>query len=251
MIEFFKQFPDVLGIVTLKDQGNMKTNGHNNRNVIRRKKDIFRGFGIYHHTVISASLVDGDSIAFVEETFHRSLSKTDGLITRKTIPMTITADDRHPVVMFDPENRIAGIFNAGWEGLKEEIISKAVSGMIAVGADPKAMHAYVGPGICFKHFEVDKVETSNGFKKKYADCIVKKEANGKRNGKAQVDLAKMIFLQLTAGKEKINPDNVEISGECTFCNPEKFFSSARDGKKGKGIEAMMVLFSMLKPNGAC
>jgi copper oxidase (laccase) domain-containing protein len=96
----------------------------------------------------------------------------------------------------------------------------------ALGVDPRTLCAWLGPGICRRHFEVGDVVRA-AFVVADAESAADFEPNSR--GRWQCDLfalARRRLSRLGVG---------EISGGecCTFSDAERFFSYRRDGQCGR------------------
>jgi YfiH family protein len=138
--------------------------------------------------------------------------------------------DCFPVYFFDPVSNTVGLAHSGWRGTVGNIAGEMVKAIAAKSAD---VIAGIGPGIQVCHFEI-KDDILSEFVK-YPEAIINSE------GKFFVDLPKIISRQLI--EAGLKSQNIESSGECTFCLKEKYFSFRRD--KPKNVEAMVAYIGLL------
>jgi hypothetical protein len=136
-------------------------------------------------------------------------------------PLLITAADCLQVILLDPVTPAIGIVHAGWRSLAAGIIGAAVSAMQAsYGGDPQAMLAGIGPGLgpCCAEFTDPCRELPGTF----SPFI---------HGR-YVDLWAAARCQLEGAG--LDDSRVEVSGICTRCRNDEFFSHRGDrGRTGR------------------
>jgi YfiH family protein len=142
------------------------------------------------------------------------------------VAVSVRTADCLPVLVADPDTGRVAAIHAGWRGVVAGVVR---SGVAALGPGPRAIAA-IGPGIGPCCFEVGPdVASSIAASAPGADVI--------RTGKERphVDLAAAVVAQLAAsGVHRI--DRVPA---CTMCDPARFFSFRRDGKRsGRMLSAI-------------
>ncbi len=196
-----------------RDDNNQPTEGD------RRK--YFSAQGIDYSQVVAADLVHGDNIALVtEENKARVIPDCDALATNVPgIILAITVADCLPLYFFDSDKKAVALAHAGWRGVKADIAGKVVRFMAKnYGSNPEDIAVLVGPHIGLCHFEVQS-DVAEEFAL-WPDYIET------RAGKTFIDLAGIVRAQLL--EVGINPESINISSECTYCLPNKYFSYRRD-----------------------
>lgn len=140
---------------------------------------------------------------------------TDGLITNiPGIPLVVFTADCVPLLFFDPVNRVIAATHAGWRGTAQKIGKKTVGLMKSeFGGKPENIIAAIGPSIGACCFEVDRA-TAENFDERYRIP--------KPNDKFHVDLWAVNKDDLL--DEGMKPGNIYVSGECTICNSDKYYS---------------------------
>jgi YfiH family protein len=97
--------------------------------------------------------VHGAEVARVDEP-GGSVDNVDALITdRKGIALFATFADCYPIVLWDPEKRVAGLVHAGWRGTSAGVGAAAVRFM-REEYGCSFVRAGIGPGICARCYEV-------------------------------------------------------------------------------------------------
>lgn len=175
------------------------------------------------------------------------LIEADGYVTNeKGIALAIFIADCVPVLLEDKENGVIGAIHCGWRPTVADILKNAVEKMVSLGAKPDNICAAIGPAIDQCCFEVGSEvieaveqllgkETATRFyskKEKVADEVKKSE------DKFMLDLRGAVrerLLQLG-----IKTENIEIVGECTMCNPNKYWSH-RYTKGERGSLATVIM----------
>jgi len=151
----------------------------------------------------------------------------DGLITdKKNIALSTYHADCTPIFFYDPVKKIIGMAHAGWRGTIKNITGNMVQKFVAeFNSNPQDILAVIGPSLGQCCFEVDK---------DVAEIILSTNENYEKfmkikGMKYHFDLwaiNKYILLN-----EGLREENIEISGLCTKCNNDLFFSHR--GQKGK------------------
>ena len=147
----------------------------------------------------------------------------DAVITmEKNVPLLCYAADCVPILMYAEDIGAVAAIHSGWRGTYEKIAKKTVQKLKELGAQPENIYVAIGPCIGQCCYEVSE-DVAEKFDEKYS--------LSKGNGKYMLDLAKVNFdLVKEAGVQK---ENISVSGICTKCNNDLFFSHrAQNGKSG-------------------
>jgi len=170
----------------------------------------------------------------------RSPVIADAVLTKEKGVLTgIKAADCVPVLIYDRKKHVAGAVHAGWRGTAAGILLKTINtaaeSFFCAGED---IVVAIGPSIRWCCYGVD-----------YDVVRAVVQATGKgeyvleRGGKYCLDLAAANKYQaLSAG---VPEQNIWISGDCTYCRPERFFSY-RYAKGTTGRQGAFI--GNLKPN---
>ncbi|RMG01933.1 MAG: peptidoglycan editing factor PgeF [Nitrospirae bacterium] len=143
----------------------------------------------------------------------------DAVITNKPgILLGIRVADCLPILLYDPGTNVIGAVHAGWRGTAKGILQKTIKAVEErFGSNPANILLAFGPSIRWCCYEVQR---------DVLDAV--KEATGEgdfhmlRDGKICLDLASANIIQAT--QMGVPAENIWISGECTYCKPEKFNS---------------------------
>ena len=140
-----------------------------------------------------------------------------------------------PILLHDPVKKVIGIAHAGWLGTLRGVVDSAVRGMQShYGCDPKNIVAGIGPSIGVDHYEVG-AEVVSQFQEKYpqdAEQILQS-----KNGSTHLNLWAANEIQL----KRAGVGQVQVSGVCTACHLDDWFSHrAEKGRTGR-FGALMAL----------
>jgi hypothetical protein len=172
----------------------------------------------------------------------------DALITATPgLGLLVFTADCLPVLFHDPSARCAGAAHAGWRGVAGSILQNTTAALTNhYGSDPASLRAAIGPCLhpcCF----VTDGDVPGAMAAIYgpdaaAYCV--------RDGaKWRVDLSGLAVLRLL--RCGLNRANITISGECTGCLPEKYWSHRKMGlnRGSQGGVAQLIIDKGLGKTG--
>lgn len=150
---------------------------------------------------------------------HRAYPQCDALITCDPgTALVIFNADCTPILFHDPVTGAVGAAHAGWRGTASAIARKTVEAMVReFGCDPKNIRSAIGPNLdkcCFETDE-DVPQAMLSALGEEARPFIRRAGD-----KFFVDLKGINALWL----QKAGVSHIEISGECTMCHPDRFFS---------------------------
>jgi YfiH family protein len=157
----------------------------------------------------------------------------DGYVTnKKGITLGVKTADCVPILLegrSDNGEIIAvGAVHAGWRGTVGGIQKVAVEKLVSLyGVKPRNIYACIGPCIHKCCFEVgeDVYEAVKALGEDFADDFCKKRVG--IDDKYMCDLVGINRRMLeNAG---VPTENIDVIDECTFCNPEKYYSHRYSG----------------------
>ena len=208
-------------------------------NVKENRRRVMEAVGIEGFTEAFVRQVHGDLVCCIqsrdileEETL--TINNADGITTNVENMLLLTLHaDCLPLFFFDPVRRVAAVSHAGWRGTAKHIGPKTIRKMeLEFGSRPEDIMTAVGPGISLCCFEVGS-EVYGAFQAVFPEidtCAISMD-----NGKYKLDLKKINEIQL----RKAGAGTVLVSGYCTMCREDLFFSHRRDngktGRMGAGI----------------
>ena len=227
MLKFFEQFPEVVAVLSEKEDGTMRLrdDGANMEN----RNRFFEKAGIDSDRVVGAKLEQGVNAKIILNNKEKIINQTDALITKeKNIFLSVSVADCIPVFFYEIEAKIIGIAHAGWRGIAGGLIENTIEKIIESGGEAKNLKIALGPGINQCHFEVGE-EVAEKFKNYKEDII-------KRENKYFIDLKGILRKQLS--ELGVKPENIENNNQCTY-ESKNLFSYRRD--KPETVEAMVAV----------
>jgi YfiH family protein len=134
-----------------------------------------------------------------------------------------------PVLVADPVTGAVAAAHAGWRGVVAGVVTEAIA---ALECDaPARLVAAIGPSIGPCCFEVGE-EVALQLGAAAGDGIVLRRPNDKPH----VDLWRAVEHQLRAA----GVETIDTLGECTVCDPSRYFSYRRDGARSGRMLSVIV-----------
>lgn len=161
--------------------------------------------------------VHGNRVVLAED--YRDISETpqaDAVVTSQVDrPVAVLVADCLPILLASASGDRAGVVHAGWRGLASGVIAEAVARF-----EGSELIAWIGPGICVRHYEVDQVvrsafDSDTGFDTAGASHWM-------------MDLVVIARRQLAAQGVRY----IYGGDHCTWCDP-RFFSHRQDQAAGR------------------
>lgn len=168
-----------------------------------------------------------------------AIADTDALVTDEPdLVLTAYYADCVPILLLDPAGRAGGVAHAGWKGTVLHTAGQAVRALQeSFGAAPGVCRAVVGPSIGPCCYEVDE-RVLTQIREAYPEAcpqLIRETSPG--HAKLNLWEANRQAL-LQAG---LRPENILVSGLCTSCHTDWFFSHrAEAGRTGR----MMAVLSL-------
>lgn len=148
--------------------------------------------------------------------------RADGIVTRMPgLAIGISTADCGPVLFADREARVIGAAHAGWRGALTGVLEATIAAMEKLGAKRARIVAAAGPMIRQSNYEVgpDMMDRYIADDRGNAQFF----APAGRAGHAQFDLPGYIVARL----RRAGVNNVEDVGQCTYADPDRFYSYRR------------------------
>ncbi len=154
------------------------------------------------------------------EGLENAVADCDALITnQKGVILTILTADCVPVLLYDKEKKVIAAIHAGWKGTEAKIVAKTVQKMINIyGTDPENIIAGVAPAIGRCCYEVGKDVAKHFFNEARSFDVL--------GEKYMLDLPFINKKQLL--DSGVLEEHIEMSGVCTSCEVERFFSYRKE-----------------------
>jgi YfiH family protein len=205
------------------------------RNVLQNYTLLSRALQFDLQSVVTSHQVHQADIARVYTVPRRSrpfpqahaLSGYDAFITAQPgIALMVRVADCVPVILYAPDRNVLALVHAGWRGTLAGITKKTVGNMVREwGCAAENIRAGIGPAIGPCCFSVQQ-DVGAQF---HSQCANALSFMREKQGGIAIDLPEANRLQLLGAG--CRHDHIELSGLCTACTLNLFFSHR--GEKGK------------------
>lgn len=217
---------------------NLGMNRGDDKDKVIKNWDMFReACGIKNEAFVCGNQVHGNNVHVATSADLRpaygpgELFDADGYVTKESdVALSVFTADCVPILLEDSVNGVVGAVHSGWRSTVADIEKQAISKMVALGSNPSDILVAIGPAIDKCCFEVGS-EVIDGVCNLIGSEVASSLYDEKPNGKFMLDLRGVVkkrFIQLG-----VLPENIELVGGCTMCNPDRYFSHRyTDGKRG-------------------
>lgn len=177
--------------------------------------------------ILVACQVHGTEVFVLEDDSPPFPIFADALLTqKKNCYLGVLVADCIPLLLFAPEEGVLGVVHAGWRGVAGGIHKKVVEVMRErFAVSPSSLWMGVGPAIGPCCFAVGS-EVAECFK-----ALGKEAFLEEREGGFFIDLGGVVVEDLVL--LGVKRERIEVSGLCTACGGELFYSFRRDGAPGR------------------
>lgn len=149
------------------------------------------------------------------------------ITTQSNRVLAIMTADCLPVVLASTDGKALGVAHAGWRGLAAGVLEHTVSALRNRMPDSTQWRAWVGPAIGQRHFEVG-ADVFAAFVHNDDESAVY-FAEKVPGTKWLADLPSLARHRL----RKAGVGNIELSGYCTYSEPDMFYSYRRNAHTGR------------------
>ena len=240
--KLFESFKNLQAFTTTKqtiNEANSRFTGDSIDIFEKSRKELASKLGIHSNQLIFPRQTHTNCVAEISKIPSSEIKDTDALITNQIgICLCVQTADCVPILLFDPVKNVIAAVHAGWRGTVNKIVEVAVKKMMSdYQSSPENIFTAIGPSISPKIYEVgDEVV------KAVREAIPNSEITLQQNnsGKFHFDLweANRQILIETG----VHSKNIEILGECSFQNSNKYFSARKEGiDTGRMVSGMMLL----------
>jgi len=190
---------------------------------------LYRFAGVEPENVADMGQVHGDTVRVAD--CGGTFPETDGLITATPgILLGVRTADCPPLLLFDPERRVAAAVHCGWRSITAGIAEKTVRLMRErCGSNTAAVAAAIGPAAGACCYEVGNDVAG----------LLDSSSVVERDGALHADLKNELRIRLLGAG--LASDAIETVPDCTICAPDLFFSHRRDGdRSGRQMGFIMI-----------
>ena len=216
--------------------------GDSPENVRENYRRVAALFGVGEDDCAVTKQVHGTAVRIVTEADkHQCLTpvpyEADGIVTAaKGLPIFCFTADCVPVLLWDGRGRAAGAVHCSWRSAVSDILGNAAEAMISLGAEIPALRAAIGPAIgkCCFETDDDVPEAVTAWLGGETEGLFVRRADGK----TLVDLRGANARRLM--QLGVPAEQIDISGECTFCSHDKYWSHRYTGGR-RGSQASVIM----------
>lgn len=209
--------PGIRAIITTRDSGNLAKHVAGSGDVDANRERLVREAGLPRQPLWMEQ-VHGTQVFVPGAASYSEPPQADAAYTRTpNLPLVVMVADCLPVLLASTNGEEIAAVHAGWRGLANGVIDRAIECFSA-----RDIVAWLGPAIGPCHYEVDDVvrrefDADTGFNR------------GRDAGHFMMDL----YAIATAQLKQWGIRQVRGGGMCTACD-SRLFSHRRDGLRGDG-----------------
>jgi YfiH family protein len=150
-----------------------------------------------------------------------SYEECDALMTDvANVFLAVSVADCTPIFLCDTVRQVVAAVHAGWRGTEQGILMRTMEALMSeYGSGPQNILAFIGPSAGSCCYEVGK-DVADKFEEEF---------KSHRSNKIYLDIKSANKQQLI--RSGIAEHNIEVSGDCTICNPALYHSYRRDKEK--------------------
>jgi polyphenol oxidase len=215
--------------------------GDNPYDVLENRKKLSAALGFDFSDWTCSEQVHGNQVVIVDPTYRgagrnkheEAIKGIDGLITKEQdLLLASFYADCVPLFFMVPDKHIIGVAHAGWKGTVANIAQNMIETLQnQFHVSPDDVYTAIGPSIGSCCYEVDD-RVALSLKNNLGINNFEEGLTPNSSGKYFADLKKI--NQINLERAGVNPYHMLISGYCTSCQNELFFSHRKEkGKTGR------------------
>lgn len=223
--------------------------GEEKSRIVANRDRVRRELSVGEDVVfVTAMQTHSDHVAVIDRKEMRgwkslddAVEDCDAMVTDLPgVILTILTADCVPILLYDPIKKVVAAVHAGWRGTESKIVWKTVKVMVErFASNPADILAGVAPAIGKCCYEVGK-EVAVHFKEYSGDLE-------RRGEKYMLDLPRINQRQLLMAGLK--NEHIEMSGICTACEVDRFFSYRREhGCSGRFMSMIGLESAKIQPS---
>jgi YfiH family protein len=197
--------------------------------VAENRARMATALGVGREALVTAYQIHSADVVVAEQPWtHEARPRADAIVTRvRGLAVGVSTADCGPVLFADGAAGIVGAAHAGWRGALAGVTDATIAAMERLGAERRRIVAALGPMIRQPNYEVGTDLVDRFLAVDAANDRFFRPAP--RAGHALFDLPGYIASRLAgAGIAEI-----EDLGECTYADPQRFFSFRRTTHRGE------------------
>ena len=180
------------------------------------------------YTFVLAHQTHSDHIEVIRDPIARgwmqeedAIRDCDALVTAQAgVIVGVLTADCVPILLYDRQKKVVAAVHAGWRGTDKRIVQTCIARMQQeFSSDPQEIIAGIAPAIGGCCYEVGE-EVAGYFQSLYSEAV---EAQGE---KYMLDLPAINRMQIL--QMGVPVSHIEMSGICTACENESFFSYRKE-----------------------
>jgi YfiH family protein len=185
----------------------------------------------------------------------QTIRKADALVTQERgITLALSFADCTPILLYDPVQHVIGMAHGGWRGTARGVVVATVEAMSErFGCRPADLYAGIGPAIdacCYEITETvqqiflgrvqfDDMPTHEHYRGIVRESVVISTLQLPDRSSLRLDLATTNYNQLLLAG--LLPEHIEVTGICTGCHTDRFFSHRREHARTGRFPVIMAL----------
>lgn len=177
------------------------------------------------------------NLALLAESISSDIApNADASFTKKSneVCVVMTADCL-PILVTNKTGTEVAAIHAGWQGLAKGVIENTLS---ALSSPVESLLIWIGPSISQKYYEVGE-DFYACFAKNHDAQEMQTAFAIQSNKKWLANVPLLAVQRLT--RLGVLQNNIYLSNECTYANPEKYFSFRRDGVTGRMASLIYII----------
>jgi len=211
--------------------------GDNQETVLKHRAALAENINLANNNLCWLHQIHGQKIVSVPD--HSSVTHTaDGCETEHSdLACIVMTADCLPVLLCSADGTKVAAIHAGWKGLSEGILLKAIGRF----KQPEQVIAWLGPAISQKHFEVGE-EVRQAFIEKSPDAksaFISSPTPYPKNKKWMADLYALARIQLNS----LGVKAIYGGDFCTYSEKDRFYSYRRDGASSGRMASLIYISS--------
>jgi YfiH family protein len=234
--KIFESHKNIVAFTTIKDSLGIQNVRFSD--LPENKLKLAEVLGIRTESLVFPKQTHTNCVAEISSMPVTKLDETDALITNKPgLCICVQTADCVPILLFDPIKNVVSAIHAGWRGTVGKIVEVAVRKMISnYDSLPQNIVAAIGPSISSQVYEVGN-EVAEAARNSIPNVELTLHKNNSDRFYFNLWEANRQLL-LACG---LQTGNIEVLGECSFLEKEKFYSARRDGMNtGRMVSGIML-----------